>query len=305
MRKKVISVIAIALVAITLSVVAVSALTQGDWLGEYNSKYEKPSIGDMVSDGKYPDELSSSTSVNAREKEWYEYITYSDEPIAEPYYQDSSTRVYYYDPFDYSYGMIMETSDVVNGAVTKFSTANAVEYMVKTTNSIEAVVSQKASIESSITAEIKASVGAGMKDFYWAEVGSTITSKLSSTLDTNVQIKRFSETVTQETKTFDAVHFNTAGVPYSWRVVEYTVYLPLKCDVQLLRNGEWVSSGVDTYCLLATVQGTCRQVIVDGITYSEHWGNSELVTEDEFWQGFFTKEALIKAYEEKLIPKND
>lgn len=305
MRKKVISVIAIALVAITLSVVAVSALTQGDWLGEYNSKYEKPSIGDMVSDGKYPDELSSSTSVNAREKEWYEYITYSDEPIAEPYYQDASTRVYYYDPFDYSYGMIMETSDLVNGAATKFSTANTVSYMIKTTNSFETIVTNDSSTEIIVEAIAKATAGAGIQGLYWAEAEASVNNKLTISLETHIEVQTFHEDVTQEEKTFDAVHFNSDGVPYSWRIVEYTVYLPLKCDVQLLRNGEWVSSGVDTYCLLATVQGTCRQVIIDGITYSEHWGNSELVTEDEFWQGFFTKEALIKAYEEKLIPKND
>ena len=51
----------------------------------YTVEYEKPSIGEIVGDGAYPAEKDSSASSAAAEKEWYEYITYSKEPIG--YYE--------------------------------------------------------------------------------------------------------------------------------------------------------------------------------------------------------------------------
>ena len=73
-----------------------------------NNKYDSPNIGDIVSDGSYPDEKSSEASSTATEKEWYEYVMYSKTP----YYQvtGNKERVNFYDPYDYNYGMVMDIS---------------------------------------------------------------------------------------------------------------------------------------------------------------------------------------------------
>ncbi|MBQ8840012.1 MAG: hypothetical protein IJ004_01610 [Clostridia bacterium] len=308
--KLIISIVSIALVVVMILAITISAINESGWLTGYTPSYEKPSLGEMVIDGKYPEDLSSSTSINSNpNKEWYEYITYSDQPITDPVFDESgTTRLIYYDPVDYSYGLIMESSpckNADNSIQSNFDTANSIKYIVKTTYSLKVESGASVSTEASVVAEIEAKVGAGMKDLYWAEVGSKITSKLSSTADVNVKTTEFSETQQTTEKTFDAVYFNSNGAPYAWRVVEYTVYLPLKCDVQIQKDGEWVSTGTDVYCLLATIQGNCRQVVMNGATYTEHWGNGELVPESEFMDGFFTEEALVEAYKNKLLPKMD
>ena len=56
------------------------------------------------------------------------------------------------------------------------------------------------------------------------------------------------------------------------------------------------------YCLLTTIQGTCRAWIQNGQTYYEDWGNGEPVVETEFWSKFMTVDSLMAAYNDKLYP---
>ena len=102
------------------TVVAAAAWSEGGISELWNSltnknnvvKYEKPSVGEIAQDGAYPDEIKSNSSANAKEKEWYEYITYSKTPIEEV--QIGNKKMVFYDPYDYNYGMIMEISNPEN-----------------------------------------------------------------------------------------------------------------------------------------------------------------------------------------------
>lgn len=105
------------------------------------------------------------------------------------------------------------------------------------------------------------------------------------------------------TKTYDAGYFNSSGSPLQWKIVHYKVMMPMKYQVEHLIDDEWIF-GDYNYCLLTTIQGTCRSWLQNNVAYYEHWGTGEPVTWDEFWNQFFTKENLIKAYQSKLYPEN-
>ena len=101
---------------------------------------------------------------------------------------------------------------------------------------------------------------------------------------------------------YNALYFNSDGTPYRWRIVKYTVYLPLYCEEQTLVKEEWVITKTD-YCVLATVQGTCREWI-NNVAYIEDWRTGEPVQVENFWKEFFSEDALISAYKNQMIPKN-
>ena len=103
------------------------------------------------------------------------------------------------------------------------------------------------------------------------------------------------------TKTYDAGYFNSSGAPLQWKIVKYTVMMPMMYQVEYLIDGEWIYSDTG-YCLLKTIQGTCRAWLENNTAYYEHWGTGEKVTWDEFWSQFFTKEELVQAYQNRLYP---
>jgi hypothetical protein len=102
-------------------------------------------------------------------------------------------------------------------------------------------------------------------------------------------------------KTYEAGYFNASGAPLQWKIVKYTVRMPMFYRVQYLIDDEWITSA-SGYILLNTVQGTCRAWLENNTAYYEHWGTGEPVTWNEFWGTFFTKESLIAAYQNKLYP---
>ena len=79
--------------------------------------------------------------------------------------------------------------------------------------------------------------------------------------------------------------------------------MPMYYIVQRKVGDEWINVGED-FCLLTTLQGTCRSWIENNVVYYEHWGTGEKVTWNDFWSGFFTKEGLAAAYQNKLYPDN-
>ena len=88
-----------------------------------------------------------------------------------------------------------------------------------------------------------------------------------------------------------------------WKIIKYTVKMPMKYQTEYLVDNEWVF-GDYNYCLLTTIQGTTRAWMQNSVVYYEHWGTGEAVTWDEFWNQFFTEERLIAAYRNRLYPDN-
>ena len=66
--------------------------------------------------------------------------------------------------------------------------------------------------------------------------------------------------------------------------------------------GEWVVAETNYY-ILATVEGTCREWI-NNVAYIEDWRTGEPVAVENFWKEFFSKESLMKAYKENMLPTN-
>lgn len=94
------------------------------------TKYTSPDINALTGHGEEPEELSVSAAATYQEKEWYEYVIYSEKPVAS-YRIDDDTRLLFYDPYTYINAMVM---DVQNDATTtEFDTAS--EYSITHTTS--------------------------------------------------------------------------------------------------------------------------------------------------------------------------
>lgn len=132
-----------------------------------------------------------------------------------------------------------------------------------------------------------------------SKIADRVTKATGASLSTAIEMS--TENSTTITKTYDAGYFNAAGAPLQWKIVKYTVMMPMKYQVEYLVDDEWIHSDY-SYCLLTTIQGTCRSWLQNNVAYYEHWGTGEPVTWDEFWSQFFTKESLMQAYQNKLYP---
>lgn len=134
----------------------------------------------------------------------------------------------------------------------------------------------------------------------WTQLSARVTKTLGSSSSTSNSWSESESTTI--TKTYAATHFASDGVtPLPWAIVHYRVQMPVKCCMQMKYSGEWVTTST-IYCLLTTVQGTCRAWMQNGQTYYEDWGNGEPVVETEFWSKFMTVDSLINAYNDKLYP---
>lgn len=287
------------------TVVAAEAWSEGGISELWNSitnkdgvvKYEKPSVGEIAQDGAYPDEVKSNSSANAQEKKWYEYITYSKTPLDGEVTLGSNQRVVFYDPYDYSYGMIMELSnpsnnfgDYYNGEE-GYTTANEISVSYSHTKSYLESDSwhRDYGLEEEFGAKVPALLDGTMKmNQTWGWSGDTTTSD-SDTAQKNV--------------TYNAMYFNANGTPYRWRIVKYKVTLPLFCELQTLVNGEWVVTETNYY-MITTVEGTCREWIENGTAYIEDWRDGDKVAVEDFWGEFLNEDNLKKAYEDKLLPES-
>ena len=134
----------------------------------------------------------------------------------------------------------------------------------------------------------------------WTELSARVTQTIGSSSATSRSWSESESTTT--TRTYAATHFAADGVtPLPWAIVHYQVQMPVKCCLQIKHGGEWVTLST-AYCLLTTVQGTCRAWIQQGQVYYEDWGSGEPVVATDFWSQFMTKEQLINAYADKLYP---
>lgn len=283
------------------TVVAAAAWSEGGISELWNSltnkdgvvKYEKPSVGEIAQDGAYPDEVKSNSSANAQEKEWYEYITYSKTPIGEK--QEGNIKYVFYDPYDYNYGMIMEFSAPESDYGEFYDPEG-----YTTANEISVSYSKSKSFawadDSNHSFGFEEEGGADLPLIAEAKVKFTQTFGWSSSESGS------NDSSASKSVIYNALYFNSKGTPYRWRVVKYVVYLPLYCEKQILANGEWVVSETN-YCLLTTVEGTCREWI-NNVAYVEDWRTGEAIQVENFWKEFFSKDALISAYKNQMIPTN-
>ena len=61
--------------------------------------YEKPDTNVLTDLGQDPEDISVSSKAEFFNKQWYEYITYSDKAVAS-YKLDEKERIVFYDPLD-------------------------------------------------------------------------------------------------------------------------------------------------------------------------------------------------------------
>lgn len=281
---------------IILTPILVLATSESD---TKETEYEKPTIDEILGEEEFPEEKESSSSAHAKEKEWYEYVTYSTKPINE--YTKYKTKYIYYDPYDYSYANIMEINDVIKANISgdllststkiydSFSTANEKEISYSVSNS--KTISDSDTTTITIDTEVQFGYDA-----------NHVNNKFGLTHGWSNETSQSTDTSVTITEKYSAVYFNSNGTPYSWKIVHYVVYIPLKVKIQTLISGEWVDTNDIIYIKVPTIQGTCRQYIKNQIVYYEHWGTGEAVTQDDFWDGFFTEKDLKKALSNKLLP---
>lgn len=356
MKKKIIlSVLTVLLVSGIIGVSAYNS-TNAD-TNSLTSKYEKPTVEDITGLGESPYEISSAASAMAVEKEWYEYIMYSKQPVGESMV-DSNTKLVFYDPYSYTNSTIME----IQGTDDEWSSANTLSKTFTKTHSKAVADSSSTTETSSITTtnpnvvkdsegnntysqsgkhqkrlfelftfinfssssndvtsttkigvSVKSSQSIGFElagislEESLSEEGSTAVTEIADRFSKSIGSTHTDSTTTTDgtsdsiTRTFNATYFNQYGSPLQWKVVMYEVFLPIKVDMQKKVDGEWYM--VDsTYCVLKTMNGFSRAYIKDNKTYVEDWGTGEPVLWEDFENSFFTKEKLIEAYKNKLLP---
>ena len=185
-------------------------------------------------------------------------------------------------------------------------------------------------ISASVAAETSATVGltTGMTVSSGVDISNSVggTAGSSSSLETNTETtsgfsQSFSESISKtmgvstsksqnistcDSKsvsiTYNATYFNENGSPLQWRIVRYSVYMPLKALAQFKYGGEWYTMET-SYCIMKTITGTCRSYMENNMVYYEHWGTGQPVVQEDFWAGFFTSgDALKEAYGNKAYP---
>lgn len=401
-KKRFSAVIALALV-ISVIMVAASTAFAADRIGAIESTPEGTSVHKSVDISQItgeivePPELQSAASAIGAEKEWYEYVYYSEEPVGY-YYLNDTTRMSFYDPYDYSSSLIMEVDDSITdwssnnsmqisyttgdsmtstkGTSSEAVTSTLLGYTDETTtttgkstvvttteNKTESYNTSKTEnhtfdwgLNENIGATIQTTEEAGIaiagasvtiggsvdvgSTQHWSDstttiVGDkdgkdggtrtgytvsndkvtvdnsggkvTVSNKIADRVTkatgytTNSAIDLSTSNSTTITKTYNAGYFNASGAPLQWKIIKYTVMMPMKYQIEYLVDDEWVF-GDYNYCLLNTIQGTCRAWLQNNVAYYEHWGTGEPVTWDEFWAKFFTREKLVDAYKNRLYP---
>lgn len=340
MKRKIILVaLSVLMVSSVIGICSVATLKADD-NSTQTSKYEKPTVQDITGLGSSPYELSSSASAMATEKQWYEYITYCNQPVGQSEV-DSNTRLVFYDPYSYTNATIME----LQGEDNEWSSANTYTESYTTSDSetwgdsttttetesitgtnADGIIQNKESgihnrnskwtdISTSDSASAGMEVNAEFKSLFHAvdigfsmDIGrSTTTTEIADRFSRQYGVSKnrshSSTKGTSETitRTFNAAYFNQYGSPLQWKVVMYEVFLPLKVEMQKKDGEEWYT--VDTaYCKLKTLDGLSRAYIKDNKTYIEDWGTGEPVLWEDFENSFFNEEKLVAAYKDKLYP---
>ncbi|MBQ6677506.1 MAG: hypothetical protein IJM71_05595 [Clostridia bacterium] len=158
------------------------------------NKYDNISINDITGVGSDPEEITGEASAAGVEKQWYEYITYSPNPVASVRIDDDQ-RLLFYDPYDYNGAMIMEidyletewgTYSSISKTITQSSTLNVAETKQTSLTSstqhqdgLDQTLSSTVGSQDSIGNSI--SVGTNTTDSWSNQVNMTTTVGLSVT----------------------------------------------------------------------------------------------------------------------------
>lgn len=309
MKKNIIIIGCVLLSIIIISGLTALALTDTD--NTDKAEYPNINIGKIVGDNTYPAPLDVAASENAVEKKWYEYITYSGDAVT-IYSIDDNTRVVFYDPYDYTYGMIVEISDTVylpedivslglgsDGLKSYINSSGSISDGFSTANSKTVAYTKSIAKTEGQSNTVSGEIELGGE---WGRLSAKIKGAYGHTWD-HSNSTSISVAISE---TYNAVMLNKEGAPYSWKIVHYTAWLPIKCVIERKdSSNNWISSSNNVYYyLLATIQGSCREYSMNGDFYIEDWTNSELVLAENGWGGFLTQEKLIDSYNEKILPKN-
>ncbi|HHU84244.1 MAG TPA: hypothetical protein GXZ23_03625 [Clostridiales bacterium] len=130
-------VLAVAMPLVT-GIVAFAGDGEGASGATKETKYESPDINVLTGHGEEPEELSVTSGATYLEKAWYEYVTYSEKPVAS-YKLDDNSRLVFYDPYTYTNSLIMETEMDAN--TTEFDTMSSYTVSYMNSKTIEACVS--------------------------------------------------------------------------------------------------------------------------------------------------------------------
>lgn len=296
-KLKTVLVLVLVLAVLSGSVLAAAA---GGWLPTSwggkttDTEYEKPSLNEVAGEGVEPEPLTPEESAISTAKMWYEYITYSAEALHEQQV-NKNMKFVYYDPYDYNYGTIMEIDD------TNVASAGGMSIPCPFSSANELDVTWSTS--KSEGTEWSSEFGLDVEQGFEYGIGSvTASTNITVHLGHSQAGSKETEQGVEMSQVFSAVHCNSNGVPYQWKVVHYTVYMPLKVEIHKLNTkGEYILTDTK-YMQIPTVQGTCREYIINGVTYIEDWRTGDGVPLDDFWDDFMTPKKLEAAYSNKLLP---
>ncbi|MBQ7712833.1 MAG: hypothetical protein IJT69_03340 [Clostridia bacterium] len=207
---------------------------------------------------------------NGLVKEWYKYIEFEEDGNE---YAEGNDIIRYYKPIDYELSAVMSYSPLE---------------MVSKTGSIGVRDEEINAIENYTTASsitVSYTISRGEARDFTAGLELGMEGGLSGLLDkvkTDLTLSSSSSKNQTYTRTFEKV--DEISIP--WRVVEYTVQLPIK--VKIINKSEVIDEG---FYLINIMTGTCRQW-ADGTI--EHWQTGERVTIENFEADFCTAESILK-----------
>lgn len=143
-RKKVIIRLIAVVIAVLMPIVTATATNESAESGTMNIKYVSPDINTLTGHGEEPEEISVSATAHYAEKEWYEYVTYSENAVAS-YRIDDYNRLLFYDPYTYTNAMVMDVQ--FDATTTEFDTMSS--YCISHTTSKTLTASSSSTYTSS------------------------------------------------------------------------------------------------------------------------------------------------------------
>lgn len=179
--------------------------------GSSQVKYESADINALTGHGEEPEDISVTVGATYQEKQWYEYVRYSDKAVAS-YRVDDDCRILFYDPYTYTNAMIMDVE--FDATTTEFDTMSS--YTISHTTSRTLSSATQSTYTSSTATQSSG------RDVTHSEVeneGSTKT-KYNHTTETNddggrSETKNYGTTITDDETviTTETIHDNfTANV---------------------------------------------------------------------------------------------
>lgn len=260
--------------------------------GDFGAEYTRPAMGDEVI---YP----TGAAID-REKSWYEYIEYAtnksdDIQIVDEEDESKNYSIYVYYPLDFDLATVMTVEPLVMKTHTESGSFQSTGYITETSDfssasSVNVTYQVSSGATKDFSNSFSTSIGFDIKeDIDAILVDVSITSKLSlQTTNTFKDSASLTETRSLS-RTFAAIP-NPDGTIAPWRVVQYTVQIPVKLDI-FDEAGTLVNSG---YYLLNMMTGTCREWATGHI---EHWNTGEKVSLADFYGEFLTDDKVKEAYQ--------